>query len=381
MTRWQRLVTAALIGAVGGLVLWWLIRTIGIPESGTGQTVLFWTIALGVALIYVVISTAGLWDRTHSQIARLHSQGDFRGVVEVGRALPARPHAAAYRAVDHLKVAQAGVLTGAYRTAADHAHAASGAMTKMEREGGPSITFARVLEATALMQLGLFGEATDVLASDVDRGDEQARRVAAQIAIEIGDDDEAIGLLTEPGSDTLNEAARLRNLGNLHIRRGRIEEGTRLVNEALSIYVAGDWMVDAGYCRTHLGEAALASGDGELAVEHLENALNSLRKSRPDNRPGESYVLSILGTAYAAVGRIEQAQEVADSALRLAIETESPTLIAAGHRAIAAVAAANGDRVTARSSLETALGLLSGIGARPEADKVMTTLDDLTSRE
>ena len=92
-------------------------------------------------------------------------------------------------------------------------------------------------------------------------------------------------------------------------------------------------------------------------------------------------MLSILGTAYAAAGRMEQAQEVANSALRLAIETESPALIAAGHRAIAAVAAANGDRVIARSSLETALGLLNGIGARPEADKVMTKLDGLTPRE
>ena len=151
--------------------------------------------------------------------------------------------------------------------------------------------------------MGRYAEAAAVV------GDEPRaalpRHLRAQIAIETGDDDLALRLLAAPHEDPVEEAGRLRILGDLHVRRGRLPVGEELVREAraqayLASTVAGH-EVDAGYCHHHLGEVAIARGDIDGAVAEFTTSL-ALLAARPDNAPGHAMVHARLAEAYALAG-------------------------------------------------------------------------------
>lgn len=233
------------------------------------------------------------------------------------------------------------------------------------------------LRGGALLAMGRYTEAATVLGDDP--GAALARHQRAQLAIETGDDSTALRLLEEPHSDPVEEAGRLRILGDLHIRRGRLAQGEALVREARATYLASRLVakeVDTGYCHHHLGEAAIARGDIDGAVAQFTTAL-ALLSARPDNAPGHAMVHARLAEAYALAGSPDLARDHLGEARRRSELVTSPPLSALVERSHGLVALHLGEVDEAGHHLTAALAAHHALGELPAVELVAELLDDL----
>ena len=233
------------------------------------------------------------------------------------------------------------------------------------------------LRGGALLALGRYAEAAVVLGDDP--RDALARHQRAQLAIEVGDDATALRLHEDPHTDRVEEAGRLRILGDLHIRRGRLPQGEALVREARATYLASRLTakeVDTGYCHHHLGEVAIARGDIDGAVAQFTTAL-ALLAARPDNAPGHAMVHARLAEAYALAGQPELARDHLREALRRSLLVGSPSLSALVERSHGLVALHLGDVDAAGRHLTAALAAHHALGELPAVELVAELLDDL----
>lgn len=233
------------------------------------------------------------------------------------------------------------------------------------------------LRGGALLGLGRYAEAAAVL-GDRPKG-ALARHQRAQLAIETGDDRTALRLLEVPDTDPAEEAGRLRILGDLHIRRGRLQEGETLVRQARAAYVQSGLAareVDAGYCHHHLGEAAIARGDLEGALAQLTTAL-ALLSVRPDNAPGHAMVHARIAEAYALAGEPDEARDHLREARERSDHVGSPALSTMVERSEGLVALHLGHLDEARRVLTRARTGHLALGEQPAADRVAEVLDDL----
>lgn len=233
------------------------------------------------------------------------------------------------------------------------------------------------LRAGALVGLGRYAEAAAVV------GDQPAaalpRHLRAQIAIETGDDDLALQLLETPHPDPDDDAGRLRILGDLHIRRGRLPLGEQLVRQARARYAASTMAgkeVDTGYCHHHLGEVAIARGDIDGAIAQFTTAL-ALLSARPDNAPGHAMVHGRLAEAYALAGDADLAREHLGEALRHSDVVGSRSLSTLVERSHGLVALHLGEVDEAGRHLTAALAAHHELGELPAAELVAELLDDL----
>ncbi len=233
------------------------------------------------------------------------------------------------------------------------------------------------LRAGALMGMGRYAEAAAVV------GDEPAaalpRHLRAQIAIETGDDRLALRLLETPHPDPVDDAGRLRILGDLHIRRGRLPLGEQLVRQARAGYGASTMAakeVDTGYCHHHLGEVAIARGDIDGAIAQFTTAL-ALLSTRPDNAPGHAMVHARLAEAYALAGDAERAREHLGAALQRSDLVGSRSLSTLVERSHGLVALHLGEVDEAGRHLTAALAAHHELGELPAAELVAELLDDL----
>lgn len=233
------------------------------------------------------------------------------------------------------------------------------------------------LRGGALLGLGRYAEAAAVL-GDRPKG-ALARHQRAQLAIETGDDRTALRLLEVPDTDPAEEAGRLRILGDLHIRRGRLQEGETLVRQARAAYVQSGLAareVDAGYCHHHLGEAAIARGDLEGALAQLTTAL-ALLSVRPDNAPGHAMVHARIAEAYALAGEPDEARDHLREARERSDLVGSPALSTMVERSEGLVALHLGHLDEARRVLTRARTGHLALGEQPAAERVAEVLDDL----
>jgi tetratricopeptide (TPR) repeat protein len=233
------------------------------------------------------------------------------------------------------------------------------------------------LRGGALLAMGRYAEAAAVLGDDPQ--DALARHQRAQLAIEVGDDATALRLLQDPHTDRVEEAGRLRILGDLHIRRGRLPQGEALVREARATYLASRLTakeVDTGYCHHHLGEVGIARGDIDGAVAQFTTAL-ALLAARPDNAPGHAMVHARLAEAYALAGQPELARDHLREALRRSQLVGSPSLSALVERSHGLVALHLGEVDEAGRHLTAALAAHHALGELPAVELVAELLDDL----
>ena len=113
-----------------------------------------------------------------------------------------------------------------------------------------------------------------------------------------------------------------------------------------------DVWYETGY-RGVLGLVALTEDDADGAIAMLEPAWAAMQRVGIGN-PSIFPVPHVLGEAYAAAGRLDDAAAVA-SALRGAPAAEHPWCRAMAGRCEALVASARGDHVAARAALDDAL--------------------------
>ena len=233
------------------------------------------------------------------------------------------------------------------------------------------------LRGGALLAMGRYAEAAAVLGDDP--RDALARHQRAQLAIEVGDDATALRLLLDPHLDPVEEAGRLRILGDLHIRRGRLPQGEALVQEARATYLASTLAakeVDTGYCHHHLGEVGIARGEIDGAVAQFTTAL-ALLWARPDNDPGYAMVHARLAEAYALAGQAELARDHLQEALRRSELVGSPSLSAVVERSHGLVALHLGQVDAAGRHLTAALAAHHALGELPAVELVAELLEDL----
>ena len=327
------------------------------------------TVVLGFALVAILIVAVVHWRarRTITSMTTLLMGGDHE------RVLAHRAPPKAYRPLADRLRATSALLTGRNELALRLLDTTRVPASVSNRVGDLDLH----LRAGALIAMGRYADAVAVLGDDPSGG--IVRHQRAQVAIETGDDATALRLLAAPDADPDEESGRLRILGDLHIRRGRLAEGEALVRQARAAY-AGSSMagreVDTGYCHHHLGEAALARSDAAGALAQFTTAL-ALLSVRPDNAPGLAAVHARLAEAYALSGEPRLAQEHLDEAVQRGDLVGSPSLSTTLERTQGVVALHLGRPDDARRHLRTArVGHLE-LGELPAAAEVAELLADL----
>jgi tetratricopeptide (TPR) repeat protein len=341
----------------------------------------FTTTGLSHALVAVLLA-AGLvaalrhWRARRSllSMSRLLTEGQHDQVL--AHPAPAK----AYRPLADRVRATSALLTGRHELALSllgDSDKGGGTAARAGAGVGRGADLDAHLRGGALLALGRYAEAAATL------GDNPlgalARHQRAQLAIETGDDATALRLLEDPHRDPVEEAGRLRILGDLHIRRGRLAQGEALVREARATYLASRLVakeVDTGYCHHHLGEAAIARGDIDGAVAQFTTAL-ALLSARPDNAPGHAMVHARLAEAYALAGSPALARDHLREALHRSELVASPPLSALVERSHGLVALHLGEVDEAGHHLTAALAAHHALGELPAVELVAELLDDL----
>jgi tetratricopeptide (TPR) repeat protein len=231
-----------------------------------------------------------------------------------------------------------------------------------------------LLRGAALVGLGHYREAAALLGDDPSF--DSWRRLRAAVAFEVGDDSLAERLLALPHADELEEAGRLRSLGDLHLRRGRVEEAGELVTRARSLYTRLDGPgvdVDEAYCSVVLARIALAQDCPEQASALAAQGLAGLRR-RPDNAPCLAEAHAVAAETSAATGDAAGAQEHLRQAHAQAARCGSAALDAELARAAAQVSLRLGQPAEARRWLLEAARRHDDLGAAPAAESLRRQL-------
>jgi len=327
------------------------------------------TAVLGFALLGLLVVALVHWHarRTITAMTTLLMGGEHE------RVLTHRAPPKAYRPLADRLRATSALLTGRNELA----------LRLLDKSRVPASVTDRVgdldlhLRAGALVAMGRYADAVAVLGDDPSGA--IVRHQRAQVAIETGDDATALRLLEVPDTDPDEEAGRLRILGDLHIRRGRLAEGEALVRQARAAYTVSRMAareVDTGYCHHHLGEAALGRSDTAGALAQFTTAL-ALLSVRPDNAPGLAAVHARLAEAYARSGDPRRAQEHLAEALQRGDLVGSPSLTTSLERSQGVVALHLGRLDDARRHLANARAGHLELGEVPAAAEVAELLADL----
>ena len=321
---------------------------------------------LVLSLVYAVGST--LRDlRIIRSVGDLAAQGRHHEVLD--HPLPSRGNRPPVRAIQ----AVSAVLTGRYAVAL----VLLGPPGRGASRRHPTAIDSDLLRAAALVGLGRYAQATALLGDHPEPG--QLRRIRAQVAIEVGDDDLAEELLSVPDPDIMGEAGRRRILGQLRLRQGRVAEGQALVREAQSMYAGLDddaVAVDEAYCSLVLGRAALHAERVDEALPLVERGLQGMQQ-RPDHAPGLAEAHALAAETRAGVGDPVAAEEHLRLAREQAMLCASDALDAEMARAAAMVALRLGRTGEAGGGLREAVRLYEALGAKPVADELDQAVSSL----
>jgi tetratricopeptide (TPR) repeat protein len=155
------------------------------------------------------------------------------------------------------------------------------------------------------------------------------------------------------------------NLSDVCRRLGDLEAAQRLADEALQLAVALDLHFEEALAHLNLGEALLECGQPRQArTEHLERAREVLDTREIAYLRAE--VERGLAEAFAQEGQLEEAEQCARNAVRLAVVQESGSDEGSGLRVLAAVQRAKGQRAEAEATLRQGIELVRRHGPRFE---------------
>ena len=313
----------------------------------------------------VVVCAVGLGAMVARARRNQHVLAQMRALLAAGRhqevldhALPSKPLLELARSTQ----ATSAVLTGRFTLALDLLAESVDDGTSPPSTGTSPGTS---LRAASLNGLGRYGEVARLLGDVPPMG--ALRRLRAQAAVEVGDDALAEALLADAYLDPLEEAGRLRLLGDLHVRRGRLREGERLARTARATYAGsgtGADQVDAAVCTLLVGQARLAAGAPAEAWTLVRASLDGLA-IRPDNAPALTLAHALAARVRAALGDGPDAGRHLTMAQEQALRCQSPALEAAVTCAAALVALDLGDDEVAGRLLREAIAAHEQLGATP----------------
>ena len=161
--------------------------------------------------------------------------------------------------------------------------------------------------------------------------------------------EQSLSLARERG-DERDEALLLGNLGIARQEQGKLEDARACFERSLALHRANDDALHAGGALGYLGTVAHERGDYDQALEHYEEALAEARSAGA--RRSEALFLCWMGSVFASCGRPDAARatfEIADSKARDVGDGGLFTTLEL-HRA--GVAIAEGDRSSARKTID-----------------------------
>lgn len=331
-----------------------------------------WVVVLVCIVVVGMLVVAARALRSRRAITRL------RSLLAAGRHLQVLEHAlpaTSFRDEARSLQAASAVFTGRFGLALDLLAASTDDGTvppTTERAAGASR-----LRAASLMGLGRYVETARLVGDSPPAG--PLRRLRAQAAIEVGDDTCAEALLADPWADPHEEAGRLQLLGDLCLRRGRLEEGERLVRTARASYAGSGvegTQVQVALCTLHLAQARLSAGRAAAALPLVRAGLDCLQEC-PDHQPGYVRAHALAARVHAALGDGPEAGRHLAAAQTHASRCESPPLDAEVTRSTALVALELGDLEVGSRLLHEAIDAHARLGAIPIVVELRSTLAPL----
>jgi tetratricopeptide (TPR) repeat protein len=88
----------------------------------------------------------------------------------------------------------------------------------------------------------------------------------------------------------VREARGLSNLGGLYIQTLRIDDGLRLVQQALDFFQRGNYPRNVGFCLTQIGRGNRRKGDYAAALQALNQKLDLAKQSNSQPAIADSYL-------------------------------------------------------------------------------------------
>lgn len=125
----------------------------------------------------------------------------------------------------------------------------------------------------------------------------------------------------EAGSDPAGEISLLSSIGNLRREQGRYDEALEIQQRILAILPTDGDEVRRSKSHNSLGATLYAMGRTELAIEHLETALELNDAARGPNHPDNVYPLANLAWILIEAEELDRAEPLLDRAIRLLKET------------------------------------------------------------
>jgi tetratricopeptide (TPR) repeat protein len=130
----------------------------------------------------------------------------------------------------------------------------------------------------------------------------------------------AIGIATLPADDPRLAVARS-GLADVLIKRGRYRESEQLLNDAIHAFEhQPDFGRDLGIARNNLAVVKRAQKRHDEARQLLERAIVDIETDGGPDHPALARVLNNLGTAYAALGRPQEADQAFRRSIAIAGE-------------------------------------------------------------
>jgi len=151
-----------------------------------------------------------------------------------------------------------------------------------------------------------------------------------------------------------------------HASIGDLRAGVELLFKAHTLYEAEERLAGSGgrsdlaRAENDIGILLIRQGDLARAEEYLWSALR--RFDEAELLRLRSHVLLSLGELRQAQGRVEEAIELVREAIESAVQHQETRALAAGHRQLGELQAAQGERKLASASFERALAILTQTG-------------------
>jgi tetratricopeptide (TPR) repeat protein len=173
-------------------------------------------------------------------------------------------------------------------------------------------------------------------------------------------------------------AERLRILAALEREAGQLAAAEASIREAMDIAQAADNAVYAADFGVEYGRILMAAGEGEKALATLAQALDL--QQRIGDRSGEAGALDVVGEAYAALGRFEEAVAAHANAASAHLVLEDPWRAAAALANLGRLRSGV-DPTSSAENLRQALELLNmysdprALALRSEIAELLNTLN------
>jgi DNA-binding SARP family transcriptional activator/tetratricopeptide (TPR) repeat protein len=197
-------------------------------------------------------------------------------------------------------------------------------------------------------------------------------RLTGTVRLEMGDYPETYAALSAARTQFVAAGSRrgeglaLRSLSLYHRARGEWAQAEELARAALAIFEQTEDRILVAYSERALAKALLRLGDSATALRLAEHALVVCRTLA--DAFGHACTLRVVGEIHLAEGRLYQAKDCLEDALRRWTDLHTELFRARTQHTLASVHTALGDAPTARRMTDEAMETFRTYGAREYAE-------------